>query len=124
MKKYLSFLIAGGIGFAVDAGVLLSLLHWTSIDAFSARAVAIACALFCTWMLNRTFTFDKSAHSLIVEGARYGSVGLSTSLINYGLYSALLVLVPDVEPLAAVVLSSGCATLFSYNGYSRFVFRD
>lgn len=124
MKRYIRFLIAGSIGFAVDAGVLSTLLHSGTLDAFSARAVAIACALCCTWMFNRNFTFDKTGRPLVVEGARYGGVGISTALVNYGLYSGILLAAPHVEPLVALVVSSGCATILSYNGYSRFVFRD
>jgi putative flippase GtrA len=123
MKRIASFLIVGGVGFVVDVGVLLSLMHFARMDAFSARLVAIACALFCTWMLNRNFTFDKGAHSLAKEGARYWSVGISSSLVNYFVYSVLLLIDRQFMPLAALMLSSGCATIFSYTGYSRFVFR-
>lgn len=123
MKRYVSFLIAGGFGFVVDVGILMSLLR-LGVDAFSARLVAIACALCCTWLINRTFTFDRSAHSLAKEGARYWSVGITSSLVNYGVYSALLLIDRDIPPLLALMVSSGCAQILSYNGYSRFVFRQ
>ncbi len=124
MKRYFSFLIAGGVGFLADVGVLLALMRWAHMDAFSARLVAIACALCCTWLINRNFTFDRSAHSLAAEGARYWSVGISSSLANYAVYSVLLLVDRDIPPLLALVVSSGCAQIISYNGYSRFVFRQ
>lgn len=123
MKKLLRFGIAGGLGFLVDAGVLALLLHVTSLGPFLARLIAIALAMAATWFFNRTFTFGRSGHSLAVEGFRYGSVGVTAALLNYGLYSALLLRLPDLQPLAAVVLSTAASMLFSFFGYSRFVFR-
>jgi len=123
MKKLLRFGIAGGLGFLVDAGVLALLLHVTSLGPFLARLIAIALAMASTWFFNRAFTFGRSGHSLAVEGFRYGSVGVTAALLNYGLYSALLLRLPDLQPLAAVVLSTAASMLFSFFGYSRFVFR-
>ena len=124
MKRYFSFLIAGGVGFLVDVGVLVILMRWGHLDAFSARLFAIAGALCCTWLINRTFTFDRSARSLAGEGARYWSVGISSALVNYAVYTVLLLVDRDIPPLLALMVSSGCAQILSYNGYSRFVFRQ
>jgi putative flippase GtrA len=123
MKKLLRFGIAGGIGFLVDAGVLSLLLQTTPLGPFLARLVAIALAMATTWVFNRTFTFDRSGHSLAVEGFRYGSVGVTAALVNYGLYSSLLLTLPDLQPITAMVLATAASVLFSFFGYSRFVFR-
>lgn len=123
MKKLLRFAIAGGIGFLVDAGVLTLLLHVTPLGPFIARLIAIAIAMTVTWFFNRTFTFGKSGHSLAVEGFRYGSVGVTSALVNYGLYSALLLALPGLQPLTALVLATAASMFFSFFGYSRFVFR-
>lgn len=76
-----------------------------------------------TWVFNRTFTFDRSTHSLAVEGFRYGSVGLTSALVNYALYSMLLLTLPALQPLAALVFATAASMFFSFFGYSRFVFR-
>jgi putative flippase GtrA len=122
MKKPLGFMLVGGIGFAVDAAVLLLLLRATPLDPFSARLVSVALALSATWLLNRHITFGPSTRGLITEGARYGGVGTATSLVNYGVYSALLLAIPAMPPLAALCLASGAAMALSYLGYSRLVF--
>jgi putative flippase GtrA len=122
MKKPLSFLLVGGIGFAVDAAVLMLLLRATSLDPFSARFVSIAVALSATWVLNRHITFGPSGRAAIIEGARYGGVGTATSLVNYAVYSALLFAFPGMEPLMALILASATAMVLSYLGYSRLVF--
>lgn len=123
MKKLIRFGIAGGLGFLIDAGVLALLLHLTPLGPFVARVIAIALAMLATWIFNRTFTFDRSPHSLAAEGFRYGSVGITSALVNYGLYAALLIALPALQPLAAMVLASAAAMFFSFFGYSRFVFR-
>lgn len=123
MRKLVRFGIAGGIGFIVDAGVLALLLHLTPLGPFLARLIAIAIAMITTWSFNRAFTFGRSGHSLAAEGFRYGSVGITTALLNYALYSVLLISLPVLQPLAAMVFASTASMAFSFFGYSRFVFR-
>lgn len=122
MTKPLRFVIAGGIGFMVDAIVLMLLLRATPLDPFSARVLSITAALSATWMLNRYITFGPSSRRVVVEGTRYGGVGAATSLVNYCVYSALLVAFPGLQPLAALVAASALAMVLSYLGYSRLVF--
>lgn len=122
MKKLLFFAIAGGTGFVVDVAVLHIALTFTPIGPYFGRALAIAAAMACTWYINHRFTFDASGHSLAAEGARYYSVGVTSAGINYLCYSALLLLLNDFSPYLALVLGSASATVFSYMGYSKFVF--
>lgn len=122
MKKLFFFGLAGGIGFIVDVSVLLLLLRFTPLDPFSARIFAIAAAMCCTWMINRNFTFQKGGRSVAKEGMRYGSVGITSALINYAVYSGLLIQFSELRPIFAVVIASAIATIWSYIGYSKFVF--
>ncbi|KAA0699196.1 GtrA family protein [Neorhizobium sp. P12A] len=123
MKRLFWFGIAGGIGFVVDAGLLMLLLHFTTLGPFWARAISIPSAMVATWILNHTFTFENTGRSLAVEGFRYGSVGITSALVNYAIYTSLLVSIPVLRPTAALILASAAATAFSFFGYSRFVFR-
>ena len=75
MKKIISFLIAGSVGLAADAGVLLLLLRFTSLDPFSARIFAIAAAMGCTWIINRNFTFQKGGQMDMEEQERISREG-------------------------------------------------
>jgi putative flippase GtrA len=122
MKRVGFFLVAGATGFGVDVAVLWFFLHFDLLDPFSARVLAIGSAMMCTYGINRTFTFGASHRRVSVEGARYGSVGIASALLNYAVYSACLLIVPDISPFLALILGSGSATVFSYIGYSRFVF--
>tara|TARA_B100000678_G_scaffold242868_1_gene214250 strand:- start:266 stop:664 length:399 start_codon:yes stop_codon:yes gene_type:complete len=122
MRKIIKFLIAGGTGFIVDMVVLFLVLHYTPFGPYVGRALAIAAAMTCTWMINRRFTFDASGRTLRSEGARYGSVGLASAFINYSVFSVLIALMPSISPFLALIISSASATVFSYLGYSHFVF--
>jgi putative flippase GtrA len=123
LRKVFWFGIAGSIGFLVDAGLLMLILHFTPIDPFGARAISIPAAMLATWFFNRTFTFGRSSKSVAVEGFRYGFIGVVSALINYGIYSSLLISIPILRPTFALVMASAAATAFSFFGYSRFVFR-
>ena len=122
MRRILLFALVGGAGFLVDAGVLALLLHVSPLGPFSARIVAIAAAMLVTFWLNRTFTFGRSVRSLAVEGTRYGGVGISAALLNYGVYAVILLVFPAVWPVLAVAVASVVAMVWSFLGYSRFVF--
>jgi putative flippase GtrA len=123
MKKFIRFVIVGSTGFLVDAGTLWLLLSFSPLGPLSARVVAIALAMTATWLLNRSFTFGASKRSMVVEGFRYGVIAVITSLVNYGIYAGLLIMAPLLSPYAALVFASIAAMLFSFFGYSRFVFR-
>jgi putative flippase GtrA len=123
MKQLLTFLMVGSAGFAVDVGVLTAILDWTRADPYSARIVAIGLALMVTWQLNRHFTFGRSDSHAAVEGLRYGSVGIAGNVLNFGVYSAILMAFPRTAPVVALIAGSASGTLFAYTGYSRLVFK-
>ena len=79
-------------------------------------------AMAYTWTVNRTFTFGRSDRHVASEGVRYGLVGIAAALVNYGVYSLCLLLWPPLWPVVAAAFGSGVAMVFSYLGYSRFVF--
>jgi len=119
-----SFAVAGGTGFLVDATVLVLLLRFTPLGPFAARVFSVAAAMLTTWTINRTVTFGRSGRPIVQEGARYGFVALIGAALNYGIYSGLLLAAPEaIPPLLALVIAVGLVTIFSYLGYSRFVFK-
>ncbi len=120
--RLLRFTIVGGIGFIADAAILALLLATTPLDPFVARIVSIGFGLTVTWLSNRTLTFRPSSRGVLGEGARYGGVGVTTSIVNYLVYSLLLLAMPWMAPLLALAVASLAAMALSYLGYSRFVF--
>lgn len=122
MSRVARFLVAGGVGFLADAAMLWVLTGMVSLDPFLARLLSIGFALTITWLLNRSMTFGPSSRPVAVEGARYGSVGIGTSLVNYAVYSVLIAAFPSLPPLVALVAGSAVAMALSFIGYSRLVF--
>ena len=122
MNRIVRFLCVGAVGFFADAAMLALLTSILGIEPLIARCLSIAFALTVTWLLNRTLTFGRSSRGMAIEGARYGGVGVATSLFNYAIYAALLLAAPATPPLVALVVASAAATLLSYLGYSRLVF--
>ena len=123
MKRFGWFIVAGSLGFAADASMLTLLLAVTPLGPLVARIIAILFALTITWSFNRSLTFGKSRYPVLLEGARYGGVGLVSALVNYAIYALVLLALPSTYPLAAVVVASIGAMAFSWAGYSRFVFQ-
>ena len=122
MKRLSRFILAGGIGFVADAAALWLLLAVTPLGPFVARVLSIGFALCVTWQINRHLTFAPSSRGVAREGARYGGVGIATSIVNYLVYCALLFAMPAMPPLAALAIASLVAMALSFLGYSRLVF--
>ena len=122
MNRPVRFLFVGAAGFCADAAMLALLVNAFDLGPLVARCLSIAFALTVTWLLNRTITFGPSRHRLAVEGARYGGVGIGTSLFNYAVYSGLVLTLPSLPVLGALALASAAAMVLSYLGYSRLVF--
>ncbi|PBB90825.1 hypothetical protein CK215_19055 [Mesorhizobium sp. WSM3864] len=116
------FVLAGGIGFVADAAALWLLLSVTPLGPLAARVLSIGFALTVTWQINRHLTFAPSSRGIAQEGARYGGVGVATSIVNYLVYCALLFGLPSLPPLAALTVASLVAMALSFVGYSRLVF--
>jgi len=116
------FALTGGIGFVADAAALCLLLSATPLGPLSARVLSIGFALCVTWQINRHVTFSPSSRGIAEEGARYGGVGIATSIVNYLVYCAALFAMPALPPLAALAFASIVAMALSFLGYSRLVF--
>jgi putative flippase GtrA len=120
--KLFSFAFAGGSGFVIDMSVLWLLLNLTGMGPFSARVVSIAFAMTSNFLINRTFTFGGSGRTIVEEGARYSSIGLIGAGLNYLIYAVLLLAIPGFSPFWATFIAVALVSVFSYFGYSRFVF--
>ncbi|TIX44959.1 MAG: GtrA family protein [Mesorhizobium sp.] len=122
MGRLARFIVAGGIGFVADAAALWLVLTIAPVGPFVARIISIGFALSVTWLINRHLTFSPSSRGVAQEGARYGGVGIATSVVNYLVYCAMLFALPMVSPLIALAVASLIAMALSFLGYSKLVF--
>jgi putative flippase GtrA len=126
MKRQMGqFAIAGVLGFLVDTGVLYIGL-WLGLGYFLGRVVSFLCAVFATWLLNRTFTFTTSPHqSYVSEFFHYLAAMAVGGVVNYAVYSVVIVLAPRTawSPLLAVAAGAAVAMSVNFVSAKFWVFR-
>ncbi len=119
MAPFLRFLVIGGTGFVVDAGLTLLLIR-AGLQPWQARVPSILAAMAWTWLANRRFTYRSSDAKSWGEAARYATVALIMACGNYGLFIALVAL--GMPALASLIVATACQTVVSFWAYKRFVF--
>lgn len=119
--RILRFGLVGCVGFLSDAGGLAVLLA-AGVPPVPARVVSIAVALFVTWQLNRRLAFRSPHAPSVAEFARYVAVGATSSLVNFLVYTGLLVTGVITAPLLATAAGSAAAMTVTFLGLDRFVF--
>ena len=89
MRAILLFALAGGVGYVVDAGVLL--LAASSLGPYAGRLLSFCAAVFATWLINRSLTFRKRHSGLpwYREFLRYFTVCLGGGSVNLAVYALL-----------------------------------
>lgn len=127
-----AFLVVGVIGFVVDAGLTMLLSSAGGLSPYAARIPAVLCAATTTWLLNRRHTFRSQDARRGREFARYLSVSLVGTTLNYTVYSLVLMGItrmslPFVGQNMAIVASVVCGSLVSmsltFTGFRLFAFR-
>ena len=105
------FVMVGSLGFAIDAAILAGL-----VQGALARAVAMATAVLCSWLIHRQWTFASGrARPPILQSLLNATFQVISLSVNYGIFSALVltgglwrsypVLAAAVGSLVAAVLS-------------------
>ena len=122
-KRLRRFALVGAAGFTIDAALLTLLIGGAGLDPFSARLIAVTASALTTWQLNRRVTWARSADGPAREGTRYFIVVISAAVLNYLVYSAVLLAFAGTAPLLALVIGTGSAMAFSFLGFDRFAFR-
>ena len=116
-REILLFALAGGAGFCVDAGAVVSLTRWAGLGLVSAKAVGFSLAVTATWAINRRFTFATRAHPhRFREWLRYVWANGLGGLVNNGVYLAAILASKDLaqQPALAVALGSVAGMSFNY----------
>jgi len=126
LRRQLSgFLVVGAGGFAVDAGLLQSLVSFADVHPHPARAVSFTAAVVFTWWLNRSWSFAvKEAPSwgeffLYLKSMALGGV------INWVTYAALVERVGLLGryPALALLPATLLAMAFNFSTMRFWIFR-
>lgn len=105
--QLLWFLVAGSLGFCVDTGVLYLLKN--AIGLYEARLVSFLCAVFSTWLINRTMTFQGSKSGLTVrkEFLVYLLLMVIGGGFNYGTYAFLVHTYRQIAEYPVLAVAAG-----------------
>lgn len=120
MQRFVIFLVVGGGGFVVDAGITHLMLHWGYSPSIS-RIPAIPCAILFTWLANRRLTYQVESPKSRAELIRYTSAALVLSLFNY--LAFIWIVGFGITPILALILATALQIVLSFNVYKSVVFR-
>ncbi len=127
-RQFMRFCLVGGVGFAVDAGLLWLLLQTTALGPYLARIVSFLTAATVTWRLHRSFTFPAAAKH--VPGGRqwavFVAINAGGAIVNYGVYALLVATTSlfSARPVLAVAVGSAVALIVNFVANRQWVFRD
>ncbi len=130
-RQFRGFVLAGAVGFLLDAGLTATLAKGLSLSPYVARPPAIALAIFATWLLNRRIAFRSEDPRWVPEMMRYYAVSGMGAAINYAVYfiavlafaaMGLTARAPLAMLIAAVAVGSIAAMAFNFIGARRYAF--
>ncbi len=121
----LRYLVVGGIGFVVDAGVLWLMVR-AGANPWAARLVSFPAAVLVTWWLNRVWTFQSREASPGREASTYFLVQIVGALTNFAVYSAVLAVIAPTAANAVLALAAGSAVglVVNFAGAKLLVFAE
>jgi putative flippase GtrA len=122
--QIMRFLVVGGIGFVVDAVVLLLLVHGARMSPVWARIPSLLIALTATWWLHRSFTFAWRGEIAPTsrEWLRFVVANAFGNGLNLGFYWVLIGFL-GWGILLSLTVASVVAAGINYAMSARWVFR-
>lgn len=126
---FLRFSAIGAMGFCVDEGVLAAMQLLLHLGPLRARLISVACAMTCTWLGNRNFTFAEQRAvgrgGIAREWLRFCAANSFGAVINYLTFAALLHIGPSPlnNSYLAAAAGAGVGALFNFTLSRHFVFR-
>jgi putative flippase GtrA len=126
LRKFVLFGIAGGAGFVVDTAVLYLLKG--ALGLYGARVVSFLCAVFTTWLINRTVAFKGQPADVPIwrEFLHYLGAMILGGAVNYAVYAALVATVPLVaaQPVLGVAAGVIAGMFVNFLLADKLVFRQ
>lgn len=107
LVRFFRFSIVGGVGFAIDGGLVWSLVT-TGVEPVIARLFSFPSAVAVTWWLNRTWTFDGSEKTRFLRQLRrYFVLQIIGALANFVLFATILAVIEPTAVNALFALAAG-----------------
>jgi len=125
-----SFALVGLVGYVIDAAVTYAGAKFVGLSPELARPPGFVVATVVNFLLNRSITFRDSEAQLVRAFLRYCVVASAGLVVNYGAYTACVLLAPrfelDVTPAMLplfVAVGAGAAMIVTFLGFRFFAFR-
>lgn len=117
MKKFILFGIIGTVGFTVDSMVLFFMVKYQGFDLVLSRVCSFSLAVFATWLLNRTFTFNDSEINIkkSKEYIQYLTVQTIGAFINFSVFFILIYFVEFFKDMLIAPLAIGAFFSLLFN---------
>lgn len=122
VRHWGGFLLAGLSALATDTAVLSLLTRTFGISPFIARPFGIAVAMVVSWTINRTVTFKVETPANLAEFSRFAGVSITSQIVNYLVFAAILLAWPALHPEAALLAACFVSMFVSYAGFRFGVF--
>ena len=124
IRRFIRYCIVGATGFCTDGGLLQLGMHLMGWGPLTARVPSFLIAVLVTWYLNRGFTFRMTEKSFRESFPAYivaNAIGLA---INFGTYSAGVLLSPTLAQYPLIPLGIGAVLGLAFNFFAaRRIFR-
>ena len=125
-RQFLRFAVVGGVGFLIDAAILMLAIDVLHVGLYAGRALSFLIASTAAWALNRNFAFRHAAsESRAAEWLRYMFSNTIGGSVNVGTYAWLVLQSPIVRehPILGVACGSVAGMLVNFTLLKIFVFR-
>lgn len=124
-KRLIRYGIVGVVGFCTDGGLLQAGIHLLDLGVIVARIPSFTVAVLVTWYLNRGFTFQAQHKSFKESFPAYITANAVGLAINFGTYSAGVLLSPFMAeyPLIPLAIGAGIGMVFNFIA-ARWIFKD
>ena len=123
-RRFQKFLLVGGVGLAVNQGLLIALHDWLNYRVSAASPIAIFGSMIVTFMLNERWTWhDRGTGPIFHRMATYVPINSVGLLINWGLLT-FLVQEFGVYYLLANLVGAGVAAVWNFCMNHAITWRD
>ena len=122
------FLMVGGFGFVINAGLLVVFREWIGLPPTIANLIGAAAAIFSNFNLNNIWTFkDKKINSFGMYVAKlaqfYGTSLSGVVLIQTGTIALGMKLFGDSQYFIYFLVGTGLLLIWNYTVYSKVIWK-
>ena len=122
------FLVVGGLGFIINAGLLVIFREWIGLPPTIANLIGAAAAIFSNFNLNNIWTFkEKKINSFGMYIAKlaqfYGTSLIGVVVIQTGTIALGVKLFGDSQYFIYFLIGTGLLLVWNYTVYSKVIWK-